>query len=342
MDKHKLRSRHLKQQFAVWDYKKAIERSSNNETATRDLLIEPFFNILGYDKMNHYMHEFALKISKGRVKKVDMVITINGKKPIMLVECKSAGNPLSEKNFKQLSDYFDLNPSSDIGILTNGVIYKFYCVNWDNERLNNKPFLVFNLNNFTDADLENIVQFDRAVFDINKIKDNANEVYFLDSFEDALFTTLYKPQQELIKLIYNNMGGKKVTADVRKRIYKLINSISLQEALDKIKQAELRDSKFGFVTTSDEIKTFEIIKTIIAMTSKISNDDLSRISYVDKKSVFNIITDNKARNVICQLKYTDNKNLITIDEQEYLLKDITVKEITKHKKSIISSAIKLL
>ena len=78
------------------------------------------------------------------------------------------------------------------------------------------------------------------------------------------------------------------------------------------------------------------------MTSKISNDDLSRISYVDKKSVFNIIADNKARNVICQLKYTDNKNLITIDEQEYLLKDITVKEITKHKKSIISSAINLL
>lgn len=334
--------RGIKRSFGKWEYKKAIERSKNNETATRDLLIEPFFNILGYDKMNHYLHEFALKISKGRVKKVDMVITIDGKKPIMLVECKAAGNPLSKKNFKQLSDYFDLNKSSDIGILTNGIIYKFYCVNWDNDRLNSKPFLVFDLNNFTDADLENIVQFDRAVFDIDKIKDNANEVYFLDSFEDALFATLYNPKQEFIKLIYNNMGGRNVTADVRKRIYKLINSISLEEALDKIKQAELRDSKFGFVTTSDEIKTFEIIKTIIAMTSKISNDDLSRISYVDSKTVFNIITDNRGRNVICQLKYTGSKNLIIIDKQKYVLKNITVKEITKHKKSIISSAIKLL
>jgi len=334
--------RGIKRSFGKWEYKKAIERSKNNETATRDLLIEPFFNILGYDKMNHYMHEFALRISKGRVKKVDMVITIDGKKPIMLVECKAAGRPLSKKNFKQLSDYFDLNESSDIGILTNGVIYKFYCVNWDNDRLNSKPFLVFDLNNFTDADLENIVQFDRAVFDIDKIKDNANEVYFLDSFEDALFTTLYNPKQEFIKLIYNNMGGRNVTADVRKRIYKLINSISLEEALDKIKQAELRDSKFGFVTTSNEIKTFEIIKTIIAMTSKISNDDLSRISYVDKKNVFNIITDNKGRNIICQLKYTGSKNLIIIDEQENVLKNITVKEITEHKKSIISSAIRLL
>ena len=35
--------------FSKWEYKKAI-KLSDNESKTRDYLIEPFFNILGYNK----------------------------------------------------------------------------------------------------------------------------------------------------------------------------------------------------------------------------------------------------------------------------------------------------
>ena len=40
----------LEKSFSKWDYKKAI-KLSDNESKTRDYLIEPFFNMLGYDKM---------------------------------------------------------------------------------------------------------------------------------------------------------------------------------------------------------------------------------------------------------------------------------------------------
>ena len=74
----------LEKSFSIWDYKKAI-KLSDNETKTRDYLIEPVFNMLGYSKMDHYSHEYRLKISQGSVQKVDMVISLNGKSPIMLV-----------------------------------------------------------------------------------------------------------------------------------------------------------------------------------------------------------------------------------------------------------------
>ncbi len=39
----------LEKSFSKWEYKKAI-KLSDNESKTRDYLIEPFFNILGYNK----------------------------------------------------------------------------------------------------------------------------------------------------------------------------------------------------------------------------------------------------------------------------------------------------
>jgi hypothetical protein len=56
----------LEKSFSKWDYEKAI-KLSDNETKTRDYLIEPVFNMLGYSKMEHYSHEYSLRVSKGSV-----------------------------------------------------------------------------------------------------------------------------------------------------------------------------------------------------------------------------------------------------------------------------------
>ena len=55
--------------FSKWDYQKAI-KMSDNEAKTRDYLVEPFFEILGYQKMDNFSHEFSLKLSHGHVKKL--------------------------------------------------------------------------------------------------------------------------------------------------------------------------------------------------------------------------------------------------------------------------------
>ena len=51
----------LEKKISNWDFKRAIEHS-DNESKTRDYLIEPLFNLLGYNKMDHYSHEYSLQI----------------------------------------------------------------------------------------------------------------------------------------------------------------------------------------------------------------------------------------------------------------------------------------
>ena len=47
--------------------------------------------------MEYYSHEYSLQFSKGHVKKIDMVVRINGKNPIMVIECKKANANLRAK-----------------------------------------------------------------------------------------------------------------------------------------------------------------------------------------------------------------------------------------------------
>ena len=124
---------YLERSFKNWDYERAI-KLSDNEAKTRDYLIEPLLNMLGYNKMDHYSHEYSLKYSTGHVKKVDMVIMLRGKSPIILIECKKATSNLTKRNFNQLAEYYTNHRESKIGILTNGIIYEFYSIKWNNSK----------------------------------------------------------------------------------------------------------------------------------------------------------------------------------------------------------------
>ena len=117
-----------------------------------------------------------------------------------------------------------------------------------------------------------------------------------------MFKTLYKPSNDFIKLVFNNMGGKRITKRVSDKIFDLINSISISESLEKIRISESKDSKSGIFTTAEELRAFNIVKTIIAMSSKIKNDQLDRISFRDFKGFFTVLADNSQRKSICYFK----------------------------------------
>ena len=327
----------LERSFEKWDYQKAI-KFSTNESETRDYLIERFFEELGYNKMEHYSHEFSLPYAKGKVKKVDMVVTLNRRNPIMLIECKKATSNLNKNHYNQLAEYFEEHKESKVGVLTNGIQYEFYSVKWnDYKTLNDKPFIVFDLNDFTRADLEDIANFHIKLFDVNNVLSMAEEKYFLDDFDDALVSTLYPASIEFKKLVYNNMGGMRLTEKISDRIHKLINSISLQDAVEKVKVLEGKDSSSGVYTTSVELKAFQIIKTIIALTPKLKNQ-VDRVSYKDYKGQFKIIVDNMPSKEICHLVLNQRTQKIEFEKDSFELMKVSAEEIAKHKKRIVDSA----
>lgn len=335
-------ARKLERSIQNWDFQKAID-FSNNETKTRDYLIEPFFKILGFNEMDDYAHEFTIKFPDGNLKYLDMAITLSGRQPSILVECKKANTNLLSSHYKQLSSYYKYHKESKLGILTNGIQYKFYARSLkDKNILHENPFFEFDITDFTLSDLEELAAFYRPSINLSSIIEDAEETYFLESFDEALFQTLYKPKKELIKLIYDNMGGKRLSDKISDSIFNLINSISYEQAIDKIKRAESKDSKSGIITTAKELKSLDIIKTIVAMTSKINNKEIDRIGYKDYKGQFKIIVDNMPSKEICHIVIKDSKKYISINNKEFHIESVSAKEITKHRRHLVDSAIKYL
>jgi hypothetical protein len=340
MDSKKLKqiTNQLKKSFDNWDFNKAINHS-NDETQTRDNLIHPFFNILNYSKLDDYTHEYISDMGDKKGRKVDIAITLGKKEPLMLVECKSATAKLNDNHFRQLNEYCLYSPSAKVGVLTNGIIYNFYTVNQKEKKgLNSKPFFTFDLTNYDNSQLEMLALFNRQSIEINEIIQEAEDVYFLDNFDNALFKTLVETD-DLVKLIFKNMGGLRSTEKALSQIKGLVNSISIKTALDRIIQKEISESNSGIITTAEEIKAYNVIKTILAMSSKIKAADLERINYRDLKNSFLIIVDDKQTKNICSLVFKEKLKAIDINGNRFELDDVTVSSITKLKKELTESAL---
>lgn len=340
MDSKKLKqiTNQLKKSFDNWDFNKAINHS-NDETQTRDNLIHPFFNLLNYSKLDDYTHEYISDMGDKKGRKVDIAITLGKKEPLMLVECKSATAKLNDNHFRQLNEYCLYSPSAKVGVLTNGIIYNFYTVNQKEKKgLNSKPFFTFDLTNYDNSQLEMLALFNRQSIEINEIIQEAEDVYFLDNFDNALFKTLVETD-DLVKLIFKNMGGLRSTEKALSQIKGLVNSISIKTALDRIIQKEISESNSGIITTAEEIKAYNVIKTILAMSSKIKAVDLERISYRDLKNSFLIIVDDKQTKNICSLVFKEKLKAIDINGKRFELEDVSVSSITKLKKELTESAI---
>lgn len=339
--------REIKRSLQNWDTQKAI-KITNDETQTRINLINPLFEILGYERYD-VIHEFLADIKGSRGRKVDMAITLGKKNPIILVECKSATNALTLHNLRQLNDYCTYTQSVKVGILTNGVTYEFYTKDSLNGTgLNVKPFFTFVLDDYTGTDLEMLALFHRRLIDIKIIEEKANEVYFLDKFDDALYTTLKMPtkgakptegNKKLMEIIFRNMGGKRFSENALNELLPLVNSISLRGVLDRIIKEENVNSNSGIITTSEEIKAYDIIKTILSLSQKVKID-LDRIDYRDYKDSFKVLIDDNQRKSICSIEITKTKKYLCVGNDRFEIENISVVELTKYKKQIVEAAIK--
>jgi len=332
----------IKKDLSNWDFKKAIAASGSNEANTRNFLIEPFFNkILGYSPIDDYLHEYSVKIGES-TKKVDMAIALSGNKPDILIECKPTSRDTA-KDFGQLNEYCLYNKEVKIGVLTNGVVYKFYSRSEDaDEILHKDPFFEFDLIDYDDSDIDDLSSFFRKTISLSDILENASESYFIENFNKALLNTLAEPTEDFIKLIYRKMGGKRTSPKISNKIFKLINSISVELALEGLKEKESKNASKGIVTTSDEVKAYNVIKTIMAMSSKFNNNDLERIVYKDFKGSFKLLVDGKQTKCICSLKVEGVKKSIEINTNKYDLENVSVSTLTKYKKQLVDSALNLL
>ena len=92
------------------------------EEATKNALVMPFINILGYNVFDptEVIPEFSADVGVKKGEKVDYAIIKDGR-VIMLVECKASGVDLDQAHASQLFRYFSVTEAR-IAVLTNGVV----------------------------------------------------------------------------------------------------------------------------------------------------------------------------------------------------------------------------
>jgi hypothetical protein len=330
----------LKKSLGSFDFEKAIEVSAN-EAQTRMYLIEPFFEMLRFNRglfVGDLHPEYDADFGDRTSKKVDYAIILKGKTPDIVIECKKASKKLTDIDVRQLNEYFMYTNDSKIGILTNGIEYQFFTRHSGSKTsLNPKPFFTFNLRDFDSMKLELLAMFFRTSIDMNSIITEAEETYFLENFEDAFAKELLDPSRDLIKAIYTKMGGNRMSDKQEVQIKELINSVSVKSALDKLIVAEASSTNSGIITTEEEIKIYHIIKTIIAQHKKVDSDS---IGYRDLKGKFLILLDDNQKKKICDIKISPNKRVLEVEGEKYEIPDID--SIIKLKKRLTDRALELV
>ena len=100
------------------DFKEIGKSRCKNEDQTKQFLIAPFMNLLGYSNLD-LIPEYDAGYDGKKGKRVDYAIKLGKREPEIIIECKSYGKNL-DRHTTQLKEYFANTSNSKIGILTNG------------------------------------------------------------------------------------------------------------------------------------------------------------------------------------------------------------------------------
>ncbi len=296
------------------------------EEATKQALILPFIQALGYDIFNpdEIVPEYTTDIGTKKGERIDYAILSKGK-PVILIECKTISDNLSKAD-SQLLRYFHVS-AAKFAILTNGLDYKFYTDLENANKMDEKPFLHINILNIREQDIVELKKFHKAVFNADQIFSTANELKYLNEIKIILSKETDNTSEGFAKYFINEVYAGRATAGVVEQfkgiVKKALNQFTseivsnrLKSVLDKEKETEKtealkQDDKSLIETTSEEMEGFFIIKGIIRQ--KLAGN---RIFYRDAQSYFSIIIDNNNRKPICRLYLNSGKKFIGVFDVE--------------------------
>jgi predicted type IV restriction endonuclease len=326
----------IKKSLTAYEFDVALSKVTN-EAQTRELLIEPVIDILGYNKLYHWITEAHADRVGRKGLKVDYALAPKGKDAVILIEAKDHKNPLGHKVFAQLSEYFTNVKSARIGILTNGLDWKFYAGDGSSDRLSDMPFFHFNVLDWTDGDIEGLARFHISLFKSVEVLQEAEEVYMLSKFDQALYEELRSPSDGFLTSIINRMDIGRATAQRKIFVRDSINYLSLKDAYDKLITTGALSPDDGIITTSDELQAFQTVKTLITGSSKSMAKHSEKITFRDRKNgKSSVLWMDSRNNPICHFHFTETKMELTVENKKHNLSSID--DIINFKAEIIEAA----
>ena len=298
------------------------------EEATKNALIMPFIQVMGYDVFNPFevSPEFIADIGIKKGEKVDYAILKEGE-PAILIECKHHMENLDPHN-SQLFRYFHTTKAK-FGLLTNGLLYRFYTDLDEKNKMDDTPFFEFIITEIKEAEIIELKKFHKSYFDVESITNTASELKYLNELKALLSREMLTPSDNFVSFFTRQVYSGVLTAKIKEQFSPIIkrsfNSLisdaiseRLKSALNqekhleatevgKIEESMTAEATPSIVTTAEELEGFYIIKSILRQ-----HIDAKRINYRDAQSYFAILLDDNNRKTICRLYLDGTKKYLAI------------------------------
>ena len=285
----------------------------------------PFIQALGYNVFDplELTPELISDIGTKKGEKVDYAILMEGK-PIILFECKKCGGDLNINHASQLFRYFHVTEAR-FGVLTNGIVYRFFTDLEHPNKMDEKPFFEFNILDLKEQDVEELKKFTKLAFDLETILTTANELKYTRAIQNVLSDWMTSPSEDFVRLVSAEfLAGKRFTpvikdqfAQITKRAFQQLIGDRINERLKvamspevnlEIKEQAIHEATepdaLQIITSPEEIEGFYIIRAVLrdVIPSR-------RITMRDAQSYCAILLDDNNRKPICRLRFNNTSKL---------------------------------
>lgn len=231
-----------------------------NEDAAKMAFVQPFIVALGYDIFDpaEVMPEYPIFESGKKNEYADYAI-LRDEKPIILIECKWNEKDIADLNNKeyhiQLNKYYNLTPAK-FGILTNGIVYKFYSDMDEKNKMDKLPFLEFDMRNIKDPILNDPNMSEIKIFSKPMDKDEAykraQDLKYIKEIRNLLENEFKQPSDDFVRFIAEQVyKGPKLSKNVVDKFSKYTQMTCNQFIQDKMNNTWKAAQKLTQPTSTD-------------------------------------------------------------------------------------------
>ncbi|RMA41124.1 type I restriction endonuclease [Rhodophyticola porphyridii] len=292
------------------------------EEAVKTSVVLPFLRALGYDVFNpgEVIPEFTADTPGKRGEKVDYAIKKDDEM-LLLIECKGLSTQLNQRHLSQLFRYFTVT-NTRFALLTNGREYQFFTDLDEPNRMDEKPFFIFDLLEISPSSISELNKFSKSNFSVDAILAQAERLRYVSATKRLLSHWFENPPADLVKLVASEVHNGRITSQVRENISKIVVTAFREIVRDQLQtrlstaledpmgiEAEL-DAPIAnreIETTDEEREGFLLIKALLR--GDVSAD---RVAIRDAKSYCAILLDDNNRKPLARLHFNGKNKSISL------------------------------
>ncbi|SUC19045.1 Uncharacterized conserved protein [Proteus vulgaris] len=341
------------------DHVKNVGQHCSTEETTKQALILPFLDILGFNPYDPQKVKAEYGADFPGVKaneRVDYALFCQDV-PVMFIEAKGYSEKL-DNHCPQLSRYFNSTPEVTISAITNGLEWRFFTDLKQKNVMDPTPFLRIRMDEVSDSDASQLFRFRHDKFKPEALRTLAEESVYLSAFTKTISSSLRDVDNEFVRYVASRSNVERqlnqrfidsITPLVKQAVERSVSAMVVsglsnkamtfddptevkEDNIANIKTTELVDiidpNNPNIITTKNELMLFEKIKLIIG------NDD---IQYKDTESYFGILYQGKTNRWIVRFYDKNNPYIIVPIEITNILEN----EISRAGLSLVNNRINI-